>query len=109
MEVGSGVGTPHSLKGGDSLDSGTVWVYGVVFGWGPDWSGPVSLVSMGVVPPCFWQLRHYRRAPFQWPSAPLPGPERSFGTTPQCHPWQVAEKLGEAFSLSIISGAKEFP
>ena len=53
MEVAGGVGTPPSFKGGCSLDSGAVWVSGVVFGWGPDWSGPPLRVSMGPVAPMF--------------------------------------------------------
>ena len=51
MEVIGGVDAPPSFKGGCSLDSGAVWVSGMMFGWGPDWSWPPSSVSMEVGPP----------------------------------------------------------
>ena len=86
-----------------------MWVSGVVFGWGPDWSGPPSSVSMGVVPPMFSaaEVLPSGAVSAAFRTSPWPG-EVLWDNT-----WVSSAACGReahgGVSLFVIFGAKDFP
>ena len=108
-EVAGVVGAPPSCKEGCSSVSGTVWVSGMTFGWGPNWTWPPSPVSMGVGSPMFSAAEVLPSGTVWVASRTSPWPGEALRDNTSVSSVVVGGEARGGVSLSTISGAREFP
>ena len=90
------------------LDSGAVYVSGMVFGWGPNWIWPPSPVSMGIFSPMCSAAKVSPYGTTLTASCVSPRPGVLWDNT-SVSSMALGEEAAGRDPLSITFGCSEFP